>query len=129
MWGSAEPAQPISVDGRPASVRQNPWAALKSLRGRHGPRTLWIDALCINQDDVLERNAQVAIMGRIYREAKKVLVWLGEAADDSDTMFEWMNSPDGGQRTWLGSDWRLLEDMWGKALLAVSCRRIGEGYG
>lgn len=71
---------------------------------------------------MLERNAQITIMGRIYQEAKKVLVWLGEAADDSDAIFEWMNSPDGGQRTGLGSNWRLLEDTWGNVLLAVSCR-------
>ena len=39
-------------------------------------RLLWIDAICINQTDIDERNAQVAIMGDIYKEASRVLVWL-----------------------------------------------------
>jgi hypothetical protein len=38
---------------------------------------LWIDALCINQDDMMERNHQVARMGDIYRNATRVIVWLG----------------------------------------------------
>ncbi|KAK0718040.1 heterokaryon incompatibility protein-domain-containing protein, partial [Lasiosphaeria miniovina] len=48
----------------------------------------WIDAVCINQADVLERNAQVAIMRRIYHSASMVQVWVGEEADDSDTAFK-----------------------------------------
>ena len=44
---------------------------------------LWIDAICINQSDVVERNNQVRQMGAIYHRAKEVLVWLGPASDDS----------------------------------------------
>lgn len=40
-------------------------------------RRLWIDAICIDQEDTSERNAQVAIMSRIYSSAKRVIVWLG----------------------------------------------------
>ncbi|KAK3722438.1 hypothetical protein LTR37_002430 [Vermiconidia calcicola] len=40
--------------------------------------SLWIDALCINQDDRNEKTHQVAMMGRIYQEAEEVLIWLGE---------------------------------------------------
>ena len=39
--------------------------------------TLWIDAICINQDDVFERNHQVRLMGDLYRSATSVLSWLG----------------------------------------------------
>ena len=41
------------------------------------PRRLWIDALCINQEDVQERNEQVGLMNRIYGDADEVLIWLG----------------------------------------------------
>ncbi|KAE8378665.1 heterokaryon incompatibility protein-domain-containing protein [Aspergillus bertholletiae] len=44
----------------------------------------WIDAICINQDDITERNAQVAIMSKIYTESSGVFVWLG--VDDESTM-------------------------------------------
>ncbi|MCJ1388366.1 hypothetical protein MMC18_001212 [Xylographa bjoerkii] len=43
----------------------------------------WIDAVCINQDDLDERNQQVALMTRIYKKASSIYVWLGEEADDS----------------------------------------------
>ncbi|KAK3366228.1 heterokaryon incompatibility protein-domain-containing protein, partial [Lasiosphaeria ovina] len=42
------------------------------------PRRLWIDAICINQDDIAERNAQVAIMQHIYHTAVDVIAWIGE---------------------------------------------------
>jgi hypothetical protein len=54
--------------------------------------TIWTDALCINQDDILERNVQVSLMSRIYREARTVLIWLGEAEGDSDLAFDCFNS-------------------------------------
>jgi hypothetical protein len=38
---------------------------------------LWVDALCINQEDVLERNQQVAQMSSVYRSSKLTLIWLG----------------------------------------------------
>lgn len=57
---------------------------LRHLRFKEVERTLWIDALCINQDDVDERTEQVQKMRRIYSLADQVLAWLGEAADGSD---------------------------------------------
>ncbi|KAK1476755.1 heterokaryon incompatibility protein [Colletotrichum tamarilloi] len=49
-----------------------------------GSRSIWVDSLCINQDDEEERNAQVALMPQIYAAAIGVLAYLGPAADDSD---------------------------------------------
>lgn len=42
---------------------------------------LWVDALCINQNDILERNSQVSMMRTIYSRARMVLIWLGESED------------------------------------------------
>lgn len=52
--------------------------ALRILRYEHEPRTLWVDALCINQQDDGERSAQVALMRAIYERATRVCVWLGQ---------------------------------------------------
>ena len=41
------------------------------------PRRLWIDAICINQEDFLERNQQIRLMCSIYSRCKRLLVWLG----------------------------------------------------
>ncbi|CZR68902.1 uncharacterized protein PAC_18803 [Phialocephala subalpina] len=67
----------ISVDGKQYQVRENLSDALRALRLPTEPRLLWIDALCINQDDTTERNHQVAKMGEIYKNARRVIVWVG----------------------------------------------------
>ncbi|KAL9589496.1 MAG: hypothetical protein Q9203_001714 [Teloschistes exilis] len=64
-------------------VTQNLATALCHLRWTDESRNLWIDAICINQQDVVERGAQVAIMGAIYTNASQVLVWLGPESEDS----------------------------------------------
>jgi len=55
--------------------------ALVDLRSSTEPRVLWIDALCINQEDMQERSSQVARMANIYRQAKQVVVWLGPKSE------------------------------------------------
>jgi hypothetical protein len=57
--------------------------ALLHLRRSDSPRTLWIDAICINQKDASERDEQVLRMGDIYRNAYRVVVWLGPERDNS----------------------------------------------
>ncbi|KAF9872815.1 hypothetical protein CkaCkLH20_09678 [Colletotrichum karsti] len=56
---------------------RNCWELLRHLRPRRGLRTVWVDAICINQSDLKEREAQVAKMGRIYRNALRVVLYLG----------------------------------------------------
>jgi hypothetical protein len=82
-WGD-EPAEiPITVNESTFLVTPNLAAALEGLRNnaKFGgkSRTLWIDAICINQEDVNERNHQVAQMQEIYAGAQEVVVWLGPA--------------------------------------------------
>ncbi len=64
-------------------VTRNLAVALQYLRYEHEPRVLWIDAICINQQDVPERSAQVQRMGDIYRSARQTTIWLGPEEDDS----------------------------------------------
>ena len=51
-------------------------------------RMLWVDALCIDQENKAERSQQVQLMSKIYSRAQKVIAWLGPAADDSDWCFD-----------------------------------------
>ncbi|ETS81173.1 hypothetical protein PFICI_06175 [Pestalotiopsis fici W106-1] len=62
----------------------NALSALRHFRFTDRPRDLWIDSMCIDQGDSIDKGRQVAMMGEIYARAKAVLVWLGEAAQDSD---------------------------------------------
>ena len=63
-------------------VRSIFFAALKQLRLRDEPRPLWIDAICINQEDHEEKIAQVPKMPQIYNGAHNVCVWLGDEDED-----------------------------------------------
>ena len=72
-------------------VTTNCYNALRSLRQPQKMRTLWIDAICINQKDLEERGTQVANMGSIYRGASQVVVYLGEGGDDSDSLMEFVD--------------------------------------
>ena len=87
-WGSGEASFKIKIytEGFPGAfrVRPNLHAALNQLRLPDRPRRLWIDAICINQDDNHEKNAQVSLMADVYSRAESVCVWLGEASPDSN---------------------------------------------
>jgi hypothetical protein len=66
----------MTIDGLSFNVRENLYNGLLCTRKRFHSQLFWIDALSINQNDVLERNHQVAMMSRIYSQAEKVLVWI-----------------------------------------------------
>jgi hypothetical protein len=65
-------------------VKGNLHAALSHLRDPFIERILWIDAICINQEDNEEKGRQVRLMAKIYAKASRVVVWLGKAANNSD---------------------------------------------
>jgi hypothetical protein len=91
-WGSlGKYDDEIFVAGRRVRVRRNLWEALLNIRNprnrlvSHGNRVMWIDALCINQNDSQERNHQVQLMGQIFSQAEQVVVWLGRGSHSSQS--------------------------------------------
>jgi hypothetical protein len=62
-------------------IIENLHAALVALRDADEDVTLWIDQICINQEDNAEKESQVGLMGRVYSSASQVIVWLGPEAD------------------------------------------------
>ena len=83
-WGDPESIKSIFLESRPFPVRENLYHALYHLRRQNVPRYLWIDALSIDQINDEEKSVQVQQMKIIYEKATRVLVWLGQADDDSD---------------------------------------------
>jgi hypothetical protein len=69
-WGEPVDESDIIVNSITLPVRRNLWDALYHLRGAE-VRTLWIDAICINQKNIPERNDQVQMMRQIYERAKE----------------------------------------------------------
>ncbi|KAF6807599.1 heterokaryon incompatibility protein [Colletotrichum musicola] len=74
------------------STTPNVTSLLRSLRYANEPRVLWIDAICINQANVSERNLQVRQMRHIYSHAQRVIIWLGLATEngESDCAFRFL---------------------------------------
>jgi len=76
-WGDPEHKHTILVNSRKFEVTTNLRDALCYLRNAERPSIFWIDAICINQDDIDERNQQVQIMRDIYSGAECVYAWIG----------------------------------------------------
>ncbi len=77
VWGSGTDRSKIECNGGEAEVTKNLEEALKNLRHDSELRYLWVDALCINQQNVEEKDHQVALMKDIYAYAKEIIMWLG----------------------------------------------------
>src|SRR5438045_170121 len=79
-WVDSEIVCPIFIEGTAFwGATINLVAALRRLRRRTASRTLWIDAICINQADNAEKSRQVALMRHIYQNAVRVVIWLGHS--------------------------------------------------
>lgn len=78
VWGDTSKKTPIQVNDKTLEIGINLRGALHALRYEDKSRTLWIDAICIDQQNIKERNEQVAAMPQIYSRAMKTVIWLGD---------------------------------------------------
>ncbi|KAJ4289278.1 hypothetical protein N0V88_007029 [Collariella sp. IMI 366227] len=83
VWGEPLFNDMILIDGKRLAITSSLAIALRRLRPVTGQPALriWIDQLCINQRDTIERNQQVRLIHAIFRNAHRVLVWLGADAE------------------------------------------------
>ena len=88
MWGDVLATTNIFLCGRTVRITKNLELALRYLRRVDSSRILWIDALCIDQTNITEKNQQVPEMWRIFSRAEKVIAWLGESDEHSDAAFD-----------------------------------------
>ncbi|KAH7024411.1 heterokaryon incompatibility protein-domain-containing protein [Microdochium trichocladiopsis] len=93
-WGDPKDQEQIFVDGRQMTIRQNCHFAIQQAR-HHSPGVpIWIDSICINQDDAAEKSAQVQIMGDIYAKASSVLACIGPSDAASDFVIKFAKDID-----------------------------------
>ena len=83
-WGDPTKTIPILCNGARLNITLNLESALRQFRSDGEPLMMWVDAICINQDDLDERSQQVRIMREIYQQAQRTVIWLGEKSEDSD---------------------------------------------
>ncbi|KAJ4196347.1 hypothetical protein NW767_009468 [Fusarium falciforme] len=89
-WGDANDLRPVLVNGIHINVTANLRVALQYLRRPSEPRVLWIDVVCINQNDNQEKLLQIQRMGCIFSSAVSVIAWLGESTPDVDQVWSTM---------------------------------------
>lgn len=107
VWGDVHDTTTVIVNKLPITVTKSLAKGLHSLRQytvSHPqildapPLPIWADAICIDQQNLLERNQQVQMMGVIYSSARKVIIWLGEGTEYTDYALDMMNSSDFRER-------------------------------
>lgn len=106
VWGSVEDLATIDVFDTSCigslEVPRNLLAFLKRMQAPKKSTRFWIDSICINQSNTEERNEQVKKMGRIYRSACSVAIWLGEPQSDVelDNAIECMKTINRSKSKW-----------------------------
>ena len=94
-WSGPVNGSAIIISGMSLLITENLALALRRIRGLSRPKNLWVDAICINQNDFEEKGVQVSLMGDIYARATRTTVWLGEKSAQSDVAMEFIGSPRG----------------------------------
>ena len=82
-WDGQASNQEVLCSGRPLLVTLNAALVLRYLREPKQPRWVWIDSICINQNDMQEKTGQVRMMREIYSKAAEVLLWIRESTKTS----------------------------------------------
>ena len=92
VWGEKTKTTAVYIGDKTLMVTENLGAALRALRSPDQPRTLWADAVCIDQTDVRERSHQVGVMDEIYRSASRTVIWLGPGKkEETDKAYDMLD--------------------------------------
>ena len=89
-WGTPDKTHSVTMNGAKLRVTFNLYIALRYLRDKAEARILWVDALCIDQENKNEREHQVQQMGEIYKRADRVIFWLGLATHETDLFMDFL---------------------------------------
>ncbi|KAI1741664.1 heterokaryon incompatibility protein-domain-containing protein [Xylaria scruposa] len=89
-WGDDSKKVNIDCDGESIDVTQNCLDGLWHLKEIYGSLRIWVDAICINQNNKEEKNGQLPLMGTIYSQANRVFIWLGPGNNKTDAAMEYL---------------------------------------
>jgi Heterokaryon incompatibility protein (HET) len=87
-WGDPTAKKSILLNGNKFAISKNLSIAMEHIQDVDGAVVMWVDAICINQDNNEEKTEQVQLMHSIYSKARRVIFWLGEAAPNTDVAFD-----------------------------------------
>ena len=80
-WGNPEKTRTIVLNRKTFPLHENLWHFLQQVESENDQCLYWTDAICIDQGNVAERDAQVGRMAEIYAQAVDVVAWLGPDVD------------------------------------------------
>ncbi|KAM0802280.1 heterokaryon incompatibility, partial [Usnea florida] len=100
VWGTENSHRVLWLDREVIAIGKSLDKALGRLQHESESRFLWIDLVCINQQDLEERNQQVQLMYRIFCQAKRVIAYLGEEADGSQNVPDFLRQIQAATSTW-----------------------------
>lgn len=142
VWGQQRPTPDVIIcNNVPIPVTENCYLALKHLRATNGSFFIWIDAICIDQNDDADKIQQIGLMGDIYSCAQTTFVWLGVGNDATDRAIDYMKRPgylkylfeDGDmskpelhKSRYLPAIWPYLKGRWGFDISVVPHENAGE---
>lgn len=89
-WGGAGWTLPLCLAGTQMLITEAFDACLRYLRHPTSDRTLWIDNICVNQNDVWRRAPEASLMQYIFTQAKVVRAWLGSGCDKKRLHRTWL---------------------------------------
>lgn len=84
-WGDEKDQRQIKINGLAFTVRRNCFEAMAKVRLHYPDEYFWIDSICINQGDDVEKSAQVAMIYETFCGAERVLACLGDLCMVRDT--------------------------------------------
>lgn len=127
-WGHNSCTHNIIVNGVKLPVADNLFSFLQYRQEENKYTDIWVDAICINQNDLLEKNRQIPMMNMIYMRASELIIWLGPPSFDSELAIQSIlemgsGSPYDKLITVENDEWQaiqsLLERPWWKRIWIV----------
>lgn len=126
-WGGTEKTETIMANGMLLGVTNNLYLALSYLRREETDRILWIDAICIDQDNAKERTHQVQQMARIYESADVVILWLGQATYATNVALDSLRQLENESKRVACRRWRKADARW-RMLWSKTQRNLARRY-
>lgn len=120
-WGEEATLDYILTSERHFAIKSNLGHALEYLRDDTMPRNLWVDFVCIDQGNFVERASQVQLMPFIYSKAFNVCIWLGNESHNSTFAVDFVKNQVNDLGGWIRSTEERNKDKWA-ALAALMDR-------
>jgi hypothetical protein len=134
VWGNPARTHEITIDNRRLGITENLHKALRDIqRDAIGDVYVWADAICICQDDLTERSAQILLMREVYHAAADVRIWLGSPTEEGRRCLKFIADLTGNygpeESDMVPSEESKFEEIFMKGLLISTAGIVRTGYG